>query len=74
MTVQPTLILAGLAAGAIAAGIALSPSASADAPSCSDGARTPAVCETPGDYEGRFGPTAPAPSPFEYPYGFLTGI
>ena len=76
MTFQPTLILTGLAAGAIAAGIALAPNASASlgSPACQDGVQSSTICQSPGNYQGRFEPTTEAPSQFEYPYGFLSGI
>ncbi|BBY30674.1 hypothetical protein [Mycolicibacterium sediminis] len=76
MTFQPTLILTGLAAGAIAAGIALAPNASAalGSPSCQDGAQSSTICQSPGNYQGTFGPTTQAPSQFGYPFGFLQGF
>jgi hypothetical protein len=76
MKIQPTLILAGLAAGAVAAGISLAPNASAatELASCQNRGQETTVCQTPGNYEGQFAPTIEAPSQFEYPYGFLGAI
>ncbi|MBJ7383963.1 MAG: hypothetical protein JHC55_05675 [Mycolicibacterium sp.] len=76
MLIQPTLILAGLAAGAVAAGISLAPNASAatELASCQNRGQETTVCQTPGNYEGQFAPTIEAPSQFEFPYGFLGAI
>jgi hypothetical protein len=76
MKIQPTLILTGLAAGAVAAGIALAPNASASvsAPACSSAGQSSTVCQSPGNYQGQFGPTVQAPAPWAYPYGFLTDL
>jgi hypothetical protein len=76
MKIQPTLILSGMAAGAVAAAIALAPNASAatESPSCHDAGQAAAVCQSPGNYEGDFSQPVEQPVPFEYPYGFLQSI
>jgi hypothetical protein len=73
---HPTLILSGMAAGAVAAAIALAPSASAQpgTPSCHGGSHAANVCQSGGDFQGDFSQPITDPSPFQYPYGWLQGI
>jgi hypothetical protein len=76
MKMQPTLILSGMAAGAIAAALVLSPNASAapGAPSCGAASQVQAACQSPGNYQGTFAPQVQQPSEFQYPYGWLQNL
>lgn len=68
MSIHPTtLILSAMAAGAVAAGIALAPNASAEEPTCRTTPDTSVVCQSPGEYEGNFSePSTPQPQ-FPFP-------
>lgn len=70
MKLHPTLILSGMAAGAVAAGIALAPNASAEpaSPSCHVTDQTQNVCQTPGNYQGDFSQPVQQPSQVEFPW------
>ncbi len=76
MKMHPTLVLSGMAAGAVAAAIALSPNASAqpNAQSCHVIGQARSVCQSPGNYEGDFSQPIHQPSPYEYPYGWLQAL
>jgi hypothetical protein len=68
MKIQPTLILSGMATGAVAAAIALSPNASAQpvAPVCDVTGQVQSGCQSPGNYQGNFSALVRQPSQFGY--------
>jgi hypothetical protein len=70
MKIHSTLILSGMAAGAVAAGIALAPNASAEptAPSCHATDSAQNVCQSPGNYQGDFSHSVEQPSQVEFPW------
>lgn len=73
MKLQPTLILSGMATGAVAAAIVLSPNASAQpvAPICDVTGQVQSFCKSAGNYQGNFSQQVPQLTQFEYPYGWL---
>jgi hypothetical protein len=70
MKMHPTLILSGMAAGAVAAAIALAPNASAEpaAPPCHVSGQAQNVCQSPGNYQGDFSHPVEQPSQVEFPW------
>lgn len=80
MGLHPTFILTGMAAGAIAAGIVLAPSAvtsTSAAPSaqtCHDAGPSATVCQAPGDWRGDFAPQIQQAAVSAYPFGWLEAL
>jgi hypothetical protein len=76
MRMHTTLILSGMAAGAVAAAMALAPNASAQTgmPSCHAAGEPVNVCHSRGDFQGDFSQPIQQPSQFQYPYGWLQGL
>ena len=76
MRMHATLILSGMAAGAVVAAIALAPSASAQTgmASCHAAGEAADVCHSRGDFKGDFSQPSQQPSRFQYPYGWLQGL
>jgi hypothetical protein len=70
MRMHPTLILSGMATGAVAAAIALAPNASAEpsAPTCNLAGQAQNVCQSPGNFQGDFSHPVEQPSTFEFPW------
>jgi hypothetical protein len=67
---HPTLIPSGMAAGAVAAALALAPNASAEpgTPPCHLTGQSQTMCQSPGNYQGDFPQPVEQPSQFDFPW------